>query len=168
MTPNNLIPQILAFIFYLVLQIFFVRQLVLFDYAFCFAYVGTMLLAPFDTSSTRLIILGFVAGLIVDMFYNTIGANAAAMTLIAYLRPSIINLLMPQRGYDDRDVLSLKSMGFAWFISYCAILVSIHHFVLFFLEGSSMSLLGFVLLKTLASTIFTTLVLVIIQLFKKE
>ncbi len=168
MTPNNLIPQILAFIFYLVLQIFFVRQLVLFDYAFCFAYVGAILLLPFDTSRTRLIILGFVAGLIVDMFYNTIGANAAAMTLIAYLRPSVITLLMPQRGYDERDTLSLKSMGFAWFIPYCVILVAIHHFVLFFLEASSMSLLGFVLLKTVASAIFTTLVLIIIQLFRKE
>ena len=167
MTPNNLIPQILAFIFYLVLQIFFVRQLVLFDYAFCFAYVGSILLLPFDTSRTRLVILGFLVGLIVDVFYNTIGANAAAMTLIAYLRPSIITLLMPQRGYDERDTLSLKSMGFPWFISYCGILIFVHHLVLFFLEASSLSLLGFVLLKVIASTIFTTLVLLIIQLFRK-
>ena len=89
MTPRNIVPQIFTFIFYLLLQIFFVRQLVFFNYAFCFVYVATIILLPFDTSRVQLILLGFVAGMLVDVFYNTIGANAAAMTLIAYLRQPV-------------------------------------------------------------------------------
>jgi rod shape-determining protein MreD len=168
MTSRNIVPQIITFIFYLLLQIFFVRQLVFFNYAFCFVYVATIILLPFDTSRVRLIFWGFVAGMLVDVFYNTIGANAAAMTLIAYLRPFVLALLVPQRGYDERQILSFKSMGATWFISYVAILIIIHHFVLFSLEASNFGLLVPILIKVIASTIFTTLVIIIIQFFRKD
>ena len=98
MTLRNIIPEVLTFIFYLLLQVFFVRQLVFFDYAFCFSYVAAVLLLPFETSRLQLVLLGFVAGLFVDIFYNTAGANAAATTLIAYLRPSIITFANATKG----------------------------------------------------------------------
>ncbi|MCU0469990.1 MAG: hypothetical protein MUF58_15450 [Arcicella sp.] len=168
MTQKNLISQVLVFGFYLLLQIFFVRQLVLFNYAFCFVYIASITLLPFETNRITLILLGFLSGLTVDVFYNTIGANAAAMTLIAYLRPSIISLLTPQRGYDERQTLSLNSMGLTWFITYTATLTVIHHFVLFLLEASDWGLFLPVLAKVICSTIFTTVVIVIIQFFRKE
>ena len=104
----------------------------------------------------------------VDIFYNTIGANAAAMTLIAFIRPSVISLLTPQRGYDERQTLSLNSMGLTWFISYAATLTIIHHFVLFLLEASDWGLFFPVMVKVICSTIFTTTVVVIIQFFRKD
>ncbi|WP_026996516.1 hypothetical protein [Flectobacillus major] len=168
MTPRNIIPQILTFVFYLLLQVFFVRQLVLFDYAFCFVYIAAILLLPFETSRLQLVVLGFLAGVFVDIFYNTIGANAAAATLVAYLRPSVITLLTPQRGYDERQVLTLRSMGFTWFLSYLGVLTFIHHLVLFMLEASDWGLFFHVLLKVAASMIFTNFVIVIVQFFRKE
>lgn len=168
MTPRNIFSQVLIFLFYLLLQIFFVRQLVLFNYAFCFVYIASIILLPFDSNKITLILLGFFAGMIVDIFYNTIGANAAAMTLIAFIRPSVISLLTPQRGYDDRQTLSLNSMGLTWFITYATILTLIHHFVLFLLEASSWGLFLPVMAKVICSTIFTTTVVVIIQFFRRD
>lgn len=168
MTPKNIFSQVLIFLFYLLLQIFFVRQLVLFNYAFCFVYIASIILLPFDSNKVTLILLGFFAGMIVDIFYNTIGANAAAMTLIAFIRPSVISLLTPQRGYDDRQTLSLNSMGLTWFITYATILTFIHHFVLFLLEASDWGLFLPVIAKVICSTIFTTTVVVIIQFFRRD
>lgn len=168
MTPRNIFSQVLIFVFYLLLQIFFVRQLVLFNYAFCFVYIASIILLPFDTNKVTLIFLGFIAGMIVDIFYNTIGANAAAMTLIAFIRPSVISLLTPQRGYDDRQTLSLNSMGLTWFITFAATLTVIHHFVLFLLEASDWGLFLPVMAKVICSTIFTTTVVVIIQFFRRD
>ena len=168
MTPRNIIPQILTFVFYLLLPVFFVRQLVLFDYAFCFVYIAAILLLPFETSRLQLVVLGFLAGVFVDIFYNTIGANAAAATLVAYLRPSVITLLTPQRGYDERQVLTLRSMGFTLFLSYLGLLTFSHHVVLFMLEASDWGLFFHVLLKVAASMIFTNFVIVIVQFFRKE
>ncbi len=168
MTSRSIISQVLIFIFYLVLQIFFVRQLVLFDYAFCFVYVASIILLPFTVSKVILILLGFVAGITVDIFYNTVGANAAAMTLIAFLRPTILTVLTPQRGYDDRQILTLNSMGLSWFITYAAALIFVHHFVLFLLEASDWGLFLPVMAKVICSTIFTTMIVVIIQFFRKD
>lgn len=168
MTSRSIISQVLIFIFYLVLQIFFVRQLVLFDYAFCFVYVASIILLPFTVSKIILILLGFVAGITVDIFYNTVGANAAAMTLIAFLRPTVLSVLTPQRGYDDRQILTLNSMGLSWFVTYAAALIFVHHFVLFLLEASDWGLFFPVMAKVICSTIFTTTIVVIIQLFRKD
>ena len=168
MTSKSLFSQVLIFGFYLLLQIFFVRQLVLFNYAFCFVYIAAIALLPFDISLVTLLGLAFGAGMFVDIFYNTIGANAAAMVLIAFLRPSIIALLTPQRGYDERQVLSLNSMGLMWFITYIGSLTFIHHFVLFSLEASNWGLFFPVLLKVICSTIFTTSVIVITQFFRRD
>ncbi len=121
-----------------------------------------------EAADLEVILLGFFAGMAVDVFYNTIGANAAAMTLIAFLRPSIISLLTPQRGYDERQTLSLSSMGLTWFITYTVVLTVIHHFVLFLLEASDWGLFFPVLLKVICSTIFTTVVIVIIQFFRRD
>ena len=168
MTSKSLFSQVLIFVFYLLLQIFFVRQLVLFNYAFCFVYIAAIALLPFEISLVTLLGLAFGAGMFVDIFYNTIGANAAAMVLIAFLRPSIIALLTPQRGYDERQVLSLNSMGLMWFITYIGSLRFIHHFVLFSLEASNWGLFFPVLLKVICSTIFTTSVIVITQFFRRD
>lgn len=168
MTSKSLFSQVLIFVFYLLLQIFFVRQLVLFNYAFCFVYIAAIALLPFEISLITLLGLAFGAGMLVDIFYNTIGANAAAMVLIAFLRPSIIALLTPQRGYDERQVLSLNSMGLMWFITYIGSLTFIHHFVLFSLEASNWGLFFPVLLKVICSTIFTTSVIVITQFFRRD
>ena len=168
MTSRSIFSQVLIFAFYLLLQIFFVRQLVLFNYAFCFVYIASIILLPFDINKVTLILLGFLAGIMVDIFYNTIGANAAAMTLIAFIRPSVISLLTPQRGYDERQTLSLNSMGLTWFITYAATLTVIHHFVLFLLEASDWGLFLPVMVKVICSTIFTTTVVVIIQYFRRD
>ena len=168
MTPKSIVSQVLIFVFYLLLQIFFVRQLVLFDYAFCFVYVASIILLPFEINKITLILLGFVAGMTVDVFYNTIGANAASMTLIAFVRPAVIGVLAPQRGYDERQTLSLNSMGLSWFITYATTLIFIHHFVLFLLEASDWGLFFPVMLKVICSTIFTTIIVVIIQFFRRD
>jgi xanthosine utilization system XapX-like protein len=168
MTSKSIVSQVLIFVFYIFLQIFFVRQLVLFDYAFCFVYVASIILLPFEINKITLIFLSFVAGITVDIFYNTVGANAAAMTLIAFLRPTVIGVLAPRRGYDERQTLTLNSMGLTWFIAYATSLIFVHHLVLFLLEASDWGLFLPVMVKVICSTIFTTIIVVIIQFFRRD
>lgn len=168
MNPRNLVPFIVSFLAYLLLQVFFVRQVVLFQFFFCYVYIACVLLLPFDTSRIVLLLVGFFTGFFVDLFYDTLGMHAAATTLLAFLRPNVVRLLMPQRGYEERMSLSLNSMGLQWFASYVVLLALAHHALLFLLEASSWSLLGYSLLKILASTLFTTLVLIILQYFRGE
>lgn len=168
MTTRNLVALILSFALYVLLQVFFVKHLVLFGSAFCFLYVAVVLLMPFETSLISLLWIGFGTGMVVDIFYDTLGMHAAATTLIAYLRQYVIRLLMPQRGYEERMRLSLRSMGFRWFFGYTILLAFVHHTVLFFLEANNLELFFYTFLKILASTLYTTLVVVGVQYLRKD
>lgn len=168
MTTRNLVGLILSFLLYVFLQIFFVKHLVLFDYAFCFMYIAVVLLMPFDTALTTLLFVGFATGIFVDIFYDTLGMHAAATTLIAYIRQYVIRLLTPQRGYEERMALSLRSMGFRWFLIYTLMLTFVHHLVLFYVEASSVELFFYTFLKVIFSTLLTTFVIVGVQYLRRN
>lgn len=163
MNGKDIFLHIFYFIIYIALQVFFIRNMVVFDVAFCFVYVAFLLLLPFDISSVLLLLLGFSTGLLVDIFYDTLGMHAAACLLTAYLRPYVILFIMPRGGYDHNSKLSLQSMGFEWFAIYAFILIFIHHLFLFFVEASRLDLFFFTILKAVSSTLFTCIIIFLIQ-----
>jgi hypothetical protein len=155
--------QVIVFLVYLSLQVFLFDNMVLFRTAFCFVYVGFILLLPLQISTTLLITVSFLAGLIVDMFYSTPGINASASVLIAFLRPYWLGLITPRGGYEEIDIPRLKTLGFSWFITYSIPLIFIHHLSLFIVEAGDLFNFWFVINKTILSTIYTTGILVIGQ-----
>ena len=159
-----LVAHSFQFVVFLGLQILLLRNLVLFNTAFCFLYIGFLLFLPIQMPKVMLLLLAFVSGITVDIFYDTIGINAAAALLLAYLRPYVLLVLTPRDDYEKSDSVNVHVMGWRWFSVYTLFLVFIHHLALFFLELGSFREVGFTLVKVVVSTIFTFLVLVIIQL----
>jgi hypothetical protein len=160
---KNFVGQIFYFIIYLAVQILIVRNLVLLNFAFCYIYVAFLLLIPLETNPIVYMIIGFAIGFITDIFYNTLGIHTAACVLITYLRPAILRFLTPRGGYDSSAAPTLKAMGIEWFLIYSAIFILIHHFALFYIEASELSLFFFTLGKVLMSTFFTLIILVVTQ-----
>lgn len=163
MYGKNIIVHTFYFLVYAALQVFLVRNLVLFDTAFCFVYVAFLLFLPFEMDSFLLLLLGFGTGLLVDVFYDTLGIHAAASVLLTFLRPYVIGVMTPRGGYELSMRLSLQGMGFNWFATYVLILTFIHHLALFAIEASQLNLIFFTVLKAVASTLFTCVVIVLIQ-----
>ncbi len=147
----------------LALQVLVVRNLVLFDYAFAFVYVGIILLWPRETNPLWLLLLAAGIGLLVDVFYDTLGIHAAATTLLAFLRPTVLKLIMPSGGYELGDETRISSMGVSWFVRYAVPLLVIHHLTLFFIEAAEVALLPLAMLKALASAGLTLLLLLLFQ-----
>jgi hypothetical protein len=168
MTSNSLLSHTARLLFFLALQIILFRGLVLFNVAFCFIYLGAIITLPKEISHTYLVLVSFLAGVIVDAFYNTMGMHTAACTLIGYLRPYILLFVTPQRGYEDKSDFSIKTMGFIWFITFVGILVLIHHFFIFFLELGSFTLFFTTLLKVVCTFVFTMFMIVIFQFLRNN
>lgn len=168
MTFREIVSTSLLFLLYLVLQILLVRNLVLFDYAFCFVYIACILLLPNETSLTWLLIIAFVTGIIVDTFYNTLGMHAAATVLMAYCRPLIVRAQIDVPGLESRIAFSLKELGPGAFFRYVFVLALLHHSALFFIEASSLTLIIPTLIRVAASTLFTTISIVLIQFFTRN
>jgi hypothetical protein len=158
------ISNILQFILFVALQILLMDNLVLYSTGFCYIYVAFLLFLPLGINRLLILLLGFMIGFTVDVFYDTMGIHAAASVLLAFLRPHILNLLTPRDGYDINDSVNIHIMGKAWFLTYILILLTIHHSAVFFLEKISFDDAWHTLLKIVLSTLFTGIVIIILQL----
>ena len=167
MSLREIIQYSLWFLLYLVLQLLILRNVVLFDYAFCFVYVAGLLLLPAETNRTLLLVIGFMTGLIVDVFYNTLGMHAAASVLVAYLRPLLVRFQLEAKS-PDRVEIGLHEMGLGAFLSFVVPLIFVHHAMLFLIEMSHVGMILHTLLRIGASTLFTTLLILLLQLFSSK
>jgi hypothetical protein len=168
MTFREIVSTTFLFLLYLILQLVLVRNLVLFDYAFCFVYIACILLLPNEISLTWLLLIAFITGVIVDTFYNTLGMHAAATVLMAYVRPLIVRSQIDVPGLETRIEFSLRELGAGAFFRYVFLLGLIHHAALFFIEASSVTLIIPTLIRVGASTLFTTVSIVLIQFFTRN
>lgn len=166
---SNLVIQIISFFIYVLIQSLAFQNVVLFNMAFCFIYVAFLLCLPIDIGILSALLIGFLTGLSVDIFYDSLGMHAAASVILMYLRNRWLNVITPQGGYDNGAMPTIALNGWQWMLGYVVPLVFIHHLVLFFVEASAFNLFWFVLGKVMMSTFFTTLVIFITQyLFYKS
>lgn len=153
----------LSFFIYLIVQVVLMKHLVLFNTAFCFIYVAFLLFLPIETNSLLLMVLGFMLGFMVDIFYDSLGIHAASIVLVGFLRNIWLSRITPQGGYDAGEGPTLAANGVQWFIVYTLPLIFIHHFALFFIEVGGFGLLWYTFSKVFFSTIFTFLILLLLQ-----
>ncbi len=163
MTGRTIVFNVIYFLLFLALQVIFFLNLSLANYAFCFVYIGFLLLLPVETPPLLLLLLSFLLGFSVDIFYNTLGIHTAACVLIGFMRPYVINFLTPRGGYDEGAELTVYSLGFRWLAIYAAVLAIIHHLTLFMIEAWEFSIFFHTLFKALCSALFTLVVYFLFQ-----
>jgi hypothetical protein len=167
MNPNDIARSVLRWLIYVLLHIFVARHLVLFNYSFCFIYVGAILFLPIEINPTALLVIGFLTGVVIDSFDNTLGLHAVATVLIAYLRPIIIRYQLGQKLTEGRLQLSVRELGLPAFLSFAILLIFIHHTSLFLVEAGSVSLLPYTFLKIISSVLFTTSSVLLVQFLSR-
>lgn len=163
MKGRSILSFVIAAVMLLVVQVVILQHAVLFGLAFPFLYVLVLLMLPRETSPVYLLLLAFGLGMLVDVFYDTAGIHATACVTLAYLRPRLLKALTPRGGYDAGSRLTVSEMGLGWFAGYAGTLVLLHHLVLFFLEAWSGRLFWYSLSKALLSTLFTVVLMVLVQ-----
>ncbi|MCS7004678.1 MAG: Rod shape-determining protein MreD [Cytophagales bacterium] len=163
MSNPSLLAYIIHFLLYVSFQVVIIRHTNLGGWAFCFPYLGYLMMLPFNIGQVTIMLTGFLLGIIVDIFYNSLGIHAAATVLVAYLRKYFINLNTPIGGYDVGMAPTIKSMGFRWFLIYALLILFVHHLTLLLIEASNFALIWYSLGKTIGSVLFTFGVLIIIQ-----
>jgi len=160
---RDLLKYLFMFVILVLLQVLLLNNIQFSGYVNPYLYVLFILLLPFDTPKYLLLILGFLLGLSIDIFSNTPGIHASSTTFMAFLRPYIIELISTRDNLEVTAPPRLKSMGAGWFLRYTVILVLAHHLFLFFIEAFTLS--GFIhtLLRSLLSSVFTIILILISQ-----
>ncbi|NDV66799.1 rod shape-determining protein MreD [Bacteroides sp. 224] len=154
------------FIGLVLLQVLILNNIHLLGYATPFLYIYFII--RYDTSISRngLMLLAFAIGLLVDIFSNTPGMNAAATVFTAFLRPVFLRLFTP-RDMGDDFVPSLKTLGTSSFLKYSFVTIFIHHLVLYTMMFFSFADLSLLFLKTIASTVLTIICIIGIEWGRK-
>ena len=166
---NKTALQIIRFVVLVLLQVLVINHIRLGGYVHPYIYLIFIMLLPFSTPKWQLLILGFVLGLTVDLFTGTPGLHAGATTLMAFCRPSIINLISGNQKFENIQEPNFGQLDGMWFFRYVLCLVLIHHFALFFLESFSFRLIGQVLLRILLSVpVSVFLIMMILYIFKTD
>ena len=116
-----------------------------------FIYPIIVLLLPFRLSRHYVIVLGFLLGLLIDMFYDTIGVHAFALTATAYARGLLLSYLEPRGGYQLSMSPTQYSMGLNWLMTYTSLSIVIHTFLFFTAEIFTFVYIGQILLNSLVT-----------------
>jgi rod shape-determining protein MreD len=131
---NNILKNSFRFVILILLQVLIVQNIRLGSYIILFPYVLFIIILPFETPKLLVLLLAFIMGLTIDMFYDTAGIHAAACTVIGFLRYYILKLLSPREGYDLGLTPTVDSMGSLWFVTYALTIIFIHHLFVFYIE----------------------------------
>lgn len=162
---NNQWPRnIIRFIVLVLLQVLVFQRIDFnWEYVSILIYPLFILMLPLQTSRLLLIILGFVLGMTIDLFYQSPGVHASASVFTAYIRPFVLKILEPANGYPANAAPSKFHLGANWFFLYAGILLFTHSFFYFSVEVFTYVYFLEILLKTLVCFVISYLLVVIHQ-----
>lgn len=166
---RSIILYILLFFVLILLQVLVLNNIHLGGYANIFLYIWLILKMPNGVPRGVLISMGFLIGLIIDLFANTPGMHALATAYLAYMRTPLLYLFI-SRDDMKTGTPSIQGMGVGVFARYLGLAVLLFCTSLYLIEAFSFFKLSILLLKIVSSSIMTFLLLFgiegLIQRFK--
>jgi len=158
MLKSKSLRYILAFCLLVLLQVMVFNQITFLGYATPYIYIYFVLKYPIGMNPNIRILAGFLLGFIIDIFCNTAGINAAAITLVAFLSPYLHQLFFIKDD-NENQIPSLASQGIP-FIKFVVLMIFIHHATLYIIESFSFFNLKLILLRIVCSTILTSILII--------
>ena len=143
------------FLFLLFLQVFLLNNILFLGYINPYLYVAFVIFYPLKKERYLFLFLSFLLGLSIDFFSDSLGINAFSLLFIAYLRLFLIRIIF-KITEQDYLLFNLDQEPFGKVFNYVISLVVIHHFILFSLANFSTQNFSRVIVNTLYSSIFTS------------
>ena len=163
---STLLKNIIRFSFFVLVQVYVLDGIHLHQLVTPYIYFLFILWLPFRMRRSWQMLIAFALGFTMDSFGHHYGFHSAACVLIAYLRPFLINLFIPQEGADSNyEEPSIKSMGGLMpYLIFTGVLTFVHHAWLFLLEAWQFGNVWYFLVKTLLSTAVSLLLIITTEL----
>ena len=134
-------------------------------YVVPFLYVFFILALPFETPNWLVLILAFLIGVCIDTFTSTLGMHTSATVFMGFCRAYMLKLIEPRGGYEFNLKPNVQMMGLTWYLIYISALVFLHYVFLCYIESFKFSQFFYTFGRALSSTIFTLVLVMIVQLF---
>lgn len=165
MNSSNIIRLLILFVVCELAQLLIFNNLQISGFINPYVYILVILTLPFGMSTASMMVISFVTGMIIDLFCNTIGMHAAACVLIGYVRQYVLKMIAFRDEYKMGVFPSVASYGLTWYLKYALIMVSVHHFTLFFIEQFDTLFFWPTFLRVILSIAASVLLILIAQMF---
>ncbi|MCE2613141.1 rod shape-determining protein MreD [Flavobacteriaceae bacterium D16] len=166
MGRNNVFIHIVRFILLVLVQVLVFNQLNFLGFINPMVYILFLFWYPIKENRMLFIGLGFVLGLVIDIFSDTLALHSAASVTIAYLRPAMMRFVFGV-NYEFQS-FRLSNTTLVQQFTFLALLILVHHVVFYSLEIFSLAnlllilkkvvfnVLGSIVMCTLLSSLFST------------
>lgn len=146
------------------LLLIFALQVLLFDHlhigswGLVMMYILFLINLPARIPRWAEMIIGFMVGMMMDVWHASLGIHIAACVALTFVRPLLLNNTV-QDVERIKDNLSSQNIGRAEYIKCAVILTVLHHFIVFSLETWNIQFWWMVLLQTLISSVMTLVII---------
>lgn len=154
------------------LLLIFALQVLLFDHlhigswGLVMMYILFLINLPARIPRWAEMIIGFMVGMMMDVWHASIGIHIAACVALTFVRPLLLNNTV-QDVERIKDNLSSQNIGRAEYIKCAVILIVLHHFIVFSLETWNIQFWWMVLLQTLISSVMTLVIILGYEYLKR-
>jgi rod shape-determining protein MreD len=152
-------------IVFVLLQVLVMNNIHLFGVVVPFIYIYIILKFPVDITRSRMVLLSFFIGLLIDIFSNTFGMHAAACTLAGFVRTPLLERFVDVREMPADSIPTYRLFGLGRFLRYTVFLVSIHHVALFLIESFTLFQPVMMITRMLSGILLTMMLIFILEAF---
>lgn len=163
---SSLLRNIIRFVFFILVQAYVLDQVPpLHEYAKPILYFLFILWLPFSISASWQMIIAFIFGICMDYFTGTPGLHAVPCVLIAFVRPFLLTILLPQQSTElSYSEPSPKSLGAVPYSVYVLILTFLHNACLVLIEWLQFGDFLFFIGKVAATTGISLLLIFVTEI----
>ena len=154
---NVILPRVLWIIGLVLAHTLVFNHIHLMGYATPMPYVYALIILPHGTARWIYVVLGFCIGIVIDILSNTVGAAAAALTLVGLVTPLLLRTFAPDDKLEEEFIPSIKTMQWGGFLKFAVVVTLIHTLVFFLLETFSLFDALEILIKVGGSTALTVI-----------
>ena len=154
---NVILPRVLWIIGLILAHTLVFNHIHLMGYATPMPYVYALIILPHSTARWIYVVLGFCIGIVIDILSNTVGAAAAALTLVGLVTPLLLRTFAPDDKLEEEFTPSIKTMQWGGFLKLAVAVTFIHTLVFFLLETFSLFDAIEILIKVGSSTALTVI-----------
>ena len=146
-------------------QVLLLNNIYLFGVATPFLYIYVILILDKGIDRTVLMLIAFALGLVIDIFCNTPGVNAAASVFLAFVRPELLRMFAPREEFENFEP-GIHTLGIWAFVRYALVALLLHHAAVYFLEAFTFAHIGHLLLRILCSTFLTVMLVMSVEFIR--
>ncbi len=132
-----------------------------------FIYIWAIILLPIELPRWGQMLIGAAIGMVMDLFTHAPGIHMAGCVMIAYLRPLLVAGVVQDIDRLKGAVTS-DTIGMGNWMRILAILVAVHHIIVFMLEAFTFAHFGFTLLQIILSGVFSYTLILMLEYVRKN